>query len=147
MTLHDILLGKGNAVQTIHPEATLAEVVKKLVDCNIGSLVVCSADAAAESRQPVGIITERDILHACASEGASLAGTVVGDAMTAQPICGTPADTIDHTLGLMTERRMRHLPVLQDGLLVGIVSIGDLVKAQHDRLAMENQFMREYIQG
>ncbi len=93
----------------------------------------------------MGIITERDILHACASGHHDLSAIQVRQVMSTQLITGSPQDPVEAVMGWMTNNRIRHLPVLAEGRLVGIVSIGDVVKAQHDRLAMENQFMRNYI--
>jgi signal-transduction protein with cAMP-binding, CBS, and nucleotidyltransferase domain len=143
MTLRDILAAKGAAIQTIGPEATLEDVVHQLNEHNIGSLVVIAPSKDAPC--PAGIITERDILHACAV-GDDLAATNVSKWMTTELITGSPSDAVPDIMGLMTQKRIRHLPVLEEGRLVGIISIGDVVKAQHDQLAMENQFMRRYIQ-
>ena len=143
MTLRDILAAKGATVQTIAPDATLEHVVYKLNEHNIGSLVVI--DPSKDDPCPAGIITERDILHACAA-GADLATTRVSERMSTGLMTGSPSDAVPDIMGLMTQKRIRHLPVLDEGRLVGIISIGDVVKAQHDQLAMENQFMRRYIQ-
>jgi CBS domain-containing protein len=148
MVLREILHAKGGKVYTIDPEATLDEVVRRLVEHNIGSLVVCGHRVdTAEAADLLGIITERDILRACASERGSLAGTLVREAMSTRLITGTPDSPVEEIMGLMTDNRIRHLPVLAEGRLCGIVSIGDVVKAQHDRLAMENRFMQDYIRG
>jgi CBS domain-containing protein len=146
MTLKDILQAKGSTVYTIPPEATLQDVVRELVHQNVGSLVVCERDPE-EGERLVGIITERDILHVCASGKGPLAEIKVRDAMTTRLITGSPDDAVESVMGLMTKNRVRHLPVLSGQRLVGIVSIGDVVKVQHDRLAMENQFMKDYIQS
>jgi CBS domain-containing protein len=157
MTLHDILAAKGSDVHTISPEHTLADVVRELVERRIGSLVVCRRDEAGEERL-VGIITERDLLlahagHRCistgprAAEDCPLMNCTVAELMVADPVTASPDDSVEQVMGLMTTRRIRHLPVVVEGRLVGIVSIGDIVKAQHDRLAMENQFMKDYIRG
>jgi CBS domain-containing protein len=145
MNLAEILKAKGSTVITIAPDAVLDQAVSRLVDHNIGSLVVCTRDLEHGERL-IGIITERDILHACSSRsGRNLATTRVEEVMTTEVATVSPADAVDDVMGLMTERRIRHLPVLTDGRLVGLVSIGDIVKAQLDRLALENQFMKDYI--
>jgi len=145
MTLQDILLAKGGTVYTIAPEETLAEVVRRLVEHRIGSLLVCRQDRS-ENRL-LGIITERDILYFCARGRSTLSDTKVSDVMSRDLITGSPSDAVEQIMGLMTTKRIRHLPVLSEGRLVGMVSIGDVVKAQHDRLAMENRFMKDYIQS
>ena len=145
MTLQDILSAKGGAVYTVRPEATLKEVVEKLVEHNVGALLVCHE--AEGSRQLRGIVTERDLLHAQATGKGPLEKIGVAEIMTTHLITGSPSDAIDQVMGLMTSRRIRHLPVLDEGNLVGMVSIGDLVKAQLERLATENRFMKDYIRN
>jgi CBS domain-containing protein len=146
MTLKDILESKGSTVYTIAPEATLEEVTHELVRRNVGSLLVC-ARHVTEGERVLGIVTERDILRFCASGKGVLSEVKVSHVMTTQLITASPGDAVGRVMGLMTEKRVRHLPVLSEGRLVGMVSIGDVVKAQHDRLAMENQFMKDYIQS
>jgi CBS domain-containing protein len=146
MRLQDILSEKGTAVHSIRTDATLQDVVAKLIDLRIGALVICQPDAAGIERL-VGIITDRDILYASAHGQRPLHEVRVSEVMTTELITGTPEDEIGHAMGLMTYRRIRHLPIVVDGRLSGIVSIGDLVKAQHDRLAVENRFMKDYISG
>lgn len=146
MTIEEILKAKGNKVYTVEADATLEHVASRLVDHNVGSLVVCDRDAEHGERV-IGIITERDILHVCASRGQrQLASMRVHEAMSTDLATASPAEQVETIMGLMTSRRIRHLPVLREGRLVGLVSIGDVVKAQHDRLAMENKFMKDYIQ-
>ena len=145
MNLEEILKSKGATVFTIAPDATLEQAVSRLVDHNIGSLVVCSRDVE-QGERPIGIITERDILHACsARSGHNLATTRVEVVMSTDLSMASPSDLVEDVMGLMTKRRIRHLPVMTEGRLVGLVSIGDIVKAQLDHLAMENQFMKDYI--
>ncbi len=144
MNLQDILSAKGSHVYTTRPEATLEEVVRELVAHNVGALLVCERDCPGGER-PVGIITERDILHVCASGRCNLSSARVSEVMTSELITASPDDAVEVVMGWMTNNRVRHLPVLAEGRLVGIVSIGDVVKTQHNRLAMENQFMRNYI--
>lgn len=144
MTLRDILSAKGSHVYTIRPDASLEEVVRELVAHNIGALLVCARDCPGGERV-VGIVTERDILHVCASGRCELSQVRASEVMTTELITASPDDAVEAVMGWMTNNRVRHLPVLAEGRLVGIVSIGDVVKTQHDRLAMENQFMRNYI--
>jgi len=147
MTLEEILKTKGSTVYTIGRDAMLEQAVARLVDHNIGSLVVCDRDVE-QGEQPVGMITERDILHACSTRGQErLATTRVSEVMSTDLATAAPSDPVEAVMGLMTSRRIRHLPVLLEGRLVGLISIGDVVKSQHDRLALENKFMKDYIQG
>jgi CBS domain-containing protein len=144
MLLREILDSKGRQVYSIAPDESLQDVVTKLVRWNCGSLVVAPS---GQPEQLVGIITERDILHACAAGKTPLADHRVAECMTGSPLAASPYQTVEDAMGLMTNRRIRHLPVVEEGKLVGIVSIGDLVKAQHDALSMENHYLKSYIQS
>lgn len=148
MKLMDILRTKGTNVFCIEPRASLAEVVRKLVEHNIGSLVVREPFGARAGRV-VGIITERDILKACAEEAdcGALKDRCVEDAMTRDIVTGTPLDSIDETMGLMTDHRIRHLPVMEGDELKGMISIGDVVKAHHHLAVVENHYLKSYIQS
>ena len=141
MLVREILEGKGRDVHTCSPQDTLADVVDLLVGYNCGSLVVC------ERGEMVGIVTERDILRACAATRGSLEPLRVGDRMTRCPVTASPDDDVADAMGAMTEHRIRHLPVVEGGRLAGIISIGDLVKAQHDELTRENHYLKSYILG
>ncbi len=150
MTLREILHAKGCLVHTIGSDATLDLVVLTLVKHNCGSLVVCDpppGDQRSGKPRMVGIITERDILKACAANQGPLPNRHVADIMTRDVATGSPDDTVEDTMGLMTNRRIRHLPVLEQGELVGLISIGDVVKTQHDQLSMENHYLKNYLQG
>jgi CBS domain-containing protein len=148
MVLRDILRRKGSKVHSISPDATLDEVIHKLVENNCGSLVVCAASSDGDAAGTLaGIITERDILRTCATRGQALDQIRVRDVMSSDLQTGTPDDSIEETMGLMTERRIRHLPILQDGRLAGIISIGDVVKAHYDEVTMENHYLKSYIQS
>jgi CBS domain-containing protein len=141
MLLKDILAIKGKHVLTIQVGAPLCDVAKELAKHNIGSLVVCDGESM------VGIITERDILRAVAELGSRLDVVPVKQRMTTQLITASPDDDVEDLMGIMTEKHIRHLPVLAQGQLAGMVSIGDLVKAHQAQVAMENQQLRNYIQS
>jgi CBS domain-containing protein len=141
MQLSDILHTKGATVHACSPADSLADAVDLLVGHNIGSLVVL------EQGEMVGIITERDILRAVASTRGPLDGVKVADRMTRCPVVAARHHELSDVMGTMTERRIRHLPVVDQGDLVGIISIGDLVKAQHDELSRENHYLKSYIQS
>ena len=150
MILRDILQSKGRAVHTIGPQATLEDVVQTLVRNNCGSLVVCDGptrDGDRSAGRLLGIITERDILKACATHRAEFARLTARDAISATVITGSPGDSVEDTMGLMTEKRIRHLPIIENGELQGLVSIGDVVKLQHDSLTLENHYLKNYLQG
>jgi CBS domain-containing protein len=138
--MHEILSEKGQAVHSISPEATLSDVVDKLVARNCGSLVVLEGDCLK------GIITERDILRTCAADHRPLSTIHVRECMTTELITGTPEDEVNTVMGMMTDNHVRHLPILENEKLVGIISIGDVVKAQFDKLSMENHYLKRYIQ-
>lgn len=146
MKLQEILKAKGGTVHTISPKATLQEVVGRLLEHHVGSLIVSESDEA-EQVKILGIVTERDILLACMAGSRPLVEVCVTEAMSTTVVTGTPDDAVEDVMGLMTTRRIRHLPVIEEGRLAGIISIGDVVKAQIDRLAMENRFMKDYIGG
>ncbi|MCP3693169.1 MAG: CBS domain-containing protein [Planctomycetaceae bacterium] len=141
MTIRTILQTKGNQVFTTDPQEKLSVVVKQLVYHRCGSLLVCRGE------ELVGIITERDILRASATEGYNLETTTVAELMTTDLVTGTLDDSISETMGLLTERRIRHLPIIEDGKLAGMISIGDVVKAQYAKLSIENHYLKSYIQG
>ncbi len=150
MTLREILHAKGHVVHTIGSDATLGNVVQTLVKHNCGSLVVCDPAPGPERRKKprmVGIITERDILKVCASNKGLLPNASVESAMSRDVTTGSPDDSVEDTMGLMTDRRIRHLPILEGGELVGLISIGDVVKMQHDQLTMENHYLKNYLHG
>ncbi len=141
MLLRDILNVKGRRVLTIAPDASLADVVQKLIENRCGSLVVCDGE------QMVGIISERDILRTLAQVEQPLETIPVNSRMTGEVVTGSPDDNVNKTMGVLTENRIRHLPVMEDGKLAGLISIGDVVKAQHDLLTMENHYLISYIQS
>lgn len=141
MKLSTILEAKGSTVFTIGPDANLAEVVAALVEHNCGSLVV------AEDEQLLGIVTERDILRVCATLDRPIGELRVDSIMTRDVLTGSADDKISDVMGLMTEKRIRHLPVLENGKLAGMISIGDVVKAEHSHLTMENHYLKNYIQS
>lgn len=147
MTLKEILGQKGSHVYTIDPDATLQDVVEELVQHNIGALVVCRRDPEQGQENILGIITERDILRRCAFSDRPLKDVRVEEVMSRNLITARPDHTIEQAMQIMTNNRIRHLPVVVDGRLVGIISIGDAVKAELEQLAIENRFMKDYIQG
>ncbi|MBL9083901.1 MAG: CBS domain-containing protein [Planctomycetales bacterium] len=146
MKLMDILRVKGTTVYCITPSATLADVVQKLVEHKIGSLVV-REDLGPRLGRVLGIITERDVLKACARGERPLCEQAVAECMTNEIVTGSPLDSIDETMGLMTEHRIRHLPVMDGEELKGMISIGDVVKAHHHMAVVENHYLKSYIQS
>lgn len=141
MHVRDVLSGKSSLVHTCSPDDTLADVADLLVGHNIGSLIVMHEE------EMIGIITERDILRACAATRGPLEFLKVSERMTRCPVVASPNDDVQDIMCIMTERRIRHVPVVERGNLIGIVSIGDTVKAQHDELCRENHYLKSYVQS
>lgn len=141
MTIATVVARKGDSVETISASATVAEAVSRLGELKIGALPVVESDAVA------GIVSERDIIYALRSHGSEVLNWPVGRIMTAPAITVEPGLDVLSALALMTKRRIRHLPVVQQGRLMAIVSIGDLVKHRIERIEAEAEAMRCYIQG
>lgn len=142
MNVETILRTKGRAVATIRPDETVGAVVDMLISRNIGALVVSDDGESVD-----GIISERDIVHGLADRGADLLSLKVADVMTRQVVTCDPAETVDQLMAEMTNRRIRHFPVVQDGRLCGIVSIGDVVKNRLDEVEYEARSLRSFIAG
>jgi CBS domain-containing protein len=140
MTVARILAAKGRDVVTIHPDLTLAETAALLSERNIGAAVVSDAH-----RQVLGMISERDILHAVGAGGAAALDDAVSKHMSVAVVLAHEDEPVDVAMEKMTVRRCRHLPVVVDGRLAGIVSIGDVVKYKLEQLEHEQQALREYI--
>jgi CBS domain-containing protein len=140
MKVKDILQHKGTDVHTISPEATIQQAMETLIEHRIGSLVVCK-----DNGDVLGIITERDVLRECTRHGEQVKSTRVRDVMTTQLIVGTPDDDVRYVMGVMTHNRIRHLPIIVGHRLLGLISIGDVVKAQLEETEFENRYLREYI--
>ena len=143
MSVETILAAKGREVRTIAPEATVGEALRRLRDERVGALVV-SADGATVA----GIVSDRDVLHAVADRGAAALGEAVRGIMTERVVTCSARDPVGAVMATMTNRRIRHIPVVgADGRLGGIVSIGDVVKQHLDEIQGEADAMREYIAG
>jgi CBS domain-containing protein len=140
MNVAAILKHKGRAVMTSPPTITLLEVARRLAQRRIGAMVV--VDARGEL---VGIISERDIIRALSEVGADCLERPAAEVMTRHVVTCQETDTLDELMAMMTARRFRHLPVLTEGDLVGIISIGDVVKHHVAEIEMEATAMREYI--
>jgi CBS domain-containing protein len=140
MNVAAILRQKGRAVTTAPPTVTLLEVAERLAHKRIGAIVVVDARGAI-----VGIVSERDIVKALAEAGPGCLTHAVSERMTRQVVTCQETDTVDELMAMMTVRRFRHLPVVTDGGLCGIVSIGDVVKHHVAEIEMEATAMRDYI--
>ncbi|HSK33004.1 MAG TPA: CBS domain-containing protein [Propionicimonas sp.] len=139
MKIEDVIRKKGADVVTIAPSATVAELVELLARFNIGAVVVSANDGID------GIVSERDIVRHLASEGAGVLGLPVSGIMTTDVKTCTPDDDIEDTAHTMTYGRFRHLPVIKDGKLAAIISIGDVVKHRIDQLTDERNHLLGYL--
>jgi CBS domain-containing protein len=142
MNVHTILRNKGKSVVTIHPDATVERAVAVLRLRGIGALVVSD-----DGEQVAGIVSERDIVEALGRFGGDLLELSVAEVMTSPVVTCEPEDGVADLMAEMTNRRIRHFPVLDDGRLTGIVSIGDLVKSRLDEIEYEAHSMRSFIAG
>jgi CBS domain-containing protein len=142
MDVETILRSKGRTVATIRPNETVGAAVEALVSGNIGALVASEDGEAVD-----GIISERDIVHALARHGAALLAQTVAEVMTRSVVTCDPTESVAGLMAEMTNRRIRHLPVVRDGRLCGIVSIGDVVKNRLDEIEYEARSLRSFIAG
>ena len=142
MKVKDILAKKGNQVWTVPENATIHDALAILVAQNIGALVVLN-----EKKQIAGIISERDIIHECYKNSKQIETIPVQQVMIRNLLVGTPDDNIDYIMGIMTNNRVRHVPILSEGQLQGIISIGDVVKAQLQDFQYENHYLKNYMFG
>ncbi|MDT5218559.1 MAG: hypothetical protein QOF15_664 [Mycobacterium sp.] len=139
MRIADVLRNKGAAVTTINPEATVRELLAGLAEQNIGAMVVVGDEGV------VGIVSERDVVRELHVHGASVLSRPISKIMTSAVATCTKADTVDEISMLMTKHRVRHVPVLDGKKLIGIVSIGDVVKTRMGELEAEQQQLQSYI--
>ena len=139
MTLAEILRHKGSSVVTVDGRSSIHQAVRTLVDRNIGAVVVTGDDGS------LGILSERDILRFMAGSAPDVDGTRVESIMTRELITARPDTSVAHAMELVTENRVRHLPILESGELAGIVSIGDLVNALRTETERENHHLKDYI--
>jgi CBS domain-containing protein len=139
MTVRAILSGKGAEVTSISPDATVADAVALLATHRIGAVPVTDASGV------IGIFSERDVIYGLNREGASALEKKVGEVMTAPALTVDPEAPVMSALSMMSQRRIRHLPVVDKGAMVGFVSIGDLVKYRIDRIEAEAAALRDYI--
>lgn len=142
MRISEILRNKGGDVATVAPGATVRDLLAMLAEHNIGAVLVSSDGAGI-----VGIVSERDIVRRLHDHGAGILDAAVSTIMTAAVHTCAPEDRVEDLQATMTNHRIRHLPVLRDGVLVGIVSIGDVVKSAISQLETEREQLVEYLQG
>jgi len=140
MTVSNILAGKGREVVTIEPGASLASAARLLAEKHIGAALILGAD-----RRIAGIISERDIVRALAERGSAALGEAVGRTMTRKVETCTANETVVSIMERMTDGKFRHMPVVDQGQVVGVVSIGDIVKHRVREMEHESAAMRDYI--
>ena len=139
MRIADVLRNKGGTVATITPETSVSGLLNELAVHNIGAMVVVSADGL------VGIVSERDVVRKLHEHGVELLRLPVSQIMTTMVATCSPTDTVDHLTAVMTTKRVRHIPVVENDRLVGIVSIGDIVKQRMEELESEQRALQDYI--
>lgn len=140
MHVSTIIGEKGNAVYTVEPGQMISDTIELLCNRKIGAAVV------VENGQTVcGVISERDIIRGLRKDGSSMMSRPVSDYMTSDVITVSPSDSVDHLMGLFTRRRIRHLPVLDNGRLSGVISIGDVVKFRLAEVESEANALKSYI--
>jgi CBS domain-containing protein len=139
MRISDVLRGKGSNVATVDPALSVSGLVAELARHNVGAVVVVA------NGEVVGIVSERDVVRQLHERGADLLNARVSDIMTSSVYTCLPTDSVDSLAATMTERRIRHMPVVVDGNLIGIVSIGDVVKSRIGELTTEREQLQSYI--
>lgn len=142
MLVRDLLHTKGNRVISIDSAATVHEALAKLVQNNIGSLPVVDHDGRL-----IGIFAERDVLRIIHNRGEGFGRVSISHVMTCNPVTCDILDDVNEVMGQMSERRIAKVPVLEADKLVGIISVGDVIKVMYDKVATENQHLLSYIQG
>jgi CBS domain-containing protein len=141
MKIRDLLNEKGYEVVTVPPSFPIQDAMRLLVEHNIGSVVV------AQEKVVEGILTERDILRLAAEDSATMANMKVEDVMTKDVVVALLDDSLDYVMEIMSMNRIRHLPIVDQGWMQGILSIGDVVNALRKKVEVENNYMRDYIRG
>jgi CBS domain-containing protein len=140
MNVEQLLSGKGREVISVQPHRTLAEAIRTLSEKRIGAVVVMGADGTL-----VGILSERDIIRALGEQGGAALESAVSRSMTSKVVTCRPQTSVDELMEIMTMGRFRHVPVVENGRVAGIVSIGDVVKHRVAAIEAESQAMRDYI--
>jgi CBS domain-containing protein len=142
MRIREVLRSKGGAVYTIAPEATVADLLNRLAEYNVGALVV-----SADGQTVAGIVSERDVVRHIQDRGTAVLDDQVSTIMTSTVTTCTEQDTVEDLMREMTNRRIRHIPVLRGDALVGVISIGDVVKSRIGELEYERSSLLGYIAG
>jgi len=141
MKIRELLNEKGYEVVTVPPSFPLQDAMRLLVEHNIGSVVV------AQEKVVEGILTERDVLRLAAADPATMTTMKVEQVMTKDVVVALLDDSVDYVMEIMSKNRIRHLPIVDQGWMQGILSIGDVVNALRQKVEVENNYMRDYIRG
>ncbi|WP_018127927.1 CBS domain-containing protein [Balneola vulgaris] len=141
MTVRDLLKNKGTEIYSVNPEETVYDAIAKMADLDVGALLVMQDDELE------GIISERDYRNKVILKGRASKSTWVREIMTDKVVCVEPSDSVNLCMQLMTDKRIRHLPVIDQNKVVGVVSIGDVVKSIIQNQKVEIDSLRDYIAG
>jgi CBS domain-containing protein len=142
MQVRDVLRSKGDEVVTIESDAKVSEAIARLVQNNIGSLPVLDGDGRL-----IGMFSERDVLRGIHNRGEGFCRVKVAEVMTPNPVTCEPGDDVNDVMGQMSESRIAKVPVLSNSRLVGIISVGDVIKVLYEKVNSDNQHLMEYIHG
>ncbi len=142
MKIKDLLKIKGWAVTTIGPNETVQAAIQKLVENDIGALPVCDAKGAI-----LGIVSERDLLKECSQRSSVIGSTKVKDVMTKDVAIGLPEDDLDYVMSIMTQKRIRHLPIMVGPKLGGMISMRDIIESQLEESKAQVRLLNDYISG
>ncbi len=141
MQVREVLEAKpSHVVTTITPAETVQAAIDKLCEQRIGALLVINKEGG-----PVGIITERDVLTQASRDIQAFGGRLVSDVMTRNLVCALPDDNVDYVMQVMTQNRIRHLPIIEEQKVIGLVSIGDLIKSELEISQVENHMLKDYL--
>lgn len=140
MTIRELLKEKGSELIGVHPDTPVAKAIEKMVDRNIGAVMILD-----ESGKPLGLFTERDALRAWVKAGKNFEGLRVKDIMTVDLVVVKPDDDLNTAMGIMNKLKIRHLPVVEGGKVIGIISIRDVVNSLVGKLEAEVHYLKEYI--
>jgi len=142
MNVREILAVKGSKVWSVKSTTTIHDAVRMLVSQKIGALLVYD-----NKEDIVGIVTERDIMRACYEYGTALTSTLIEKVMTKRVMIATPDDDLDYAMNIMTQNRVRHIPIVENEKLQGMISIGDVVKALLNESQIQIRYLKDYLHG
>jgi CBS domain-containing protein len=139
VTIRDILNEKGQNIYAVNPQTTVYESLEKMSEHDVGSMLVMEGDKL------LGIFTERDYMKKIILQNKASKTTMIKEIMTTNPVCITPSDSVDNAMSIMTKQRCRHLPIIEESKIIGVVSIGDLVKKKISAMDATIKYLSDYI--